>query len=159
MIKKIKAQGVLEFTAVVVILFIFVVGVIDIALFFRQVYMTQTVSDQVLARLTNTAVCSGSHTVYSDEGSVEIDDSATILNIMNDSISYYFSVHVDFEKDSTPSDDYFSSYTAGNFKFTLSCKSDTVPNSIMLTRKYKGILFFTGGTSIKSNMSTNTTLL
>ena len=53
------AQGSIEFMVVFVVLFALFVGILDISLFFRQVYLVQTVSDEIMARLTVGHLCSG----------------------------------------------------------------------------------------------------
>lgn len=57
-IQKIKASSVLEFLVVFIILFIFFITIIDIGLFFREVYLVQTLADETLSVLQTEHACS-----------------------------------------------------------------------------------------------------
>ena len=48
-----NASSAIEFMAVFSFLFVFFILILDVGLFFRQIYLTQTIADEVLTRIKN----------------------------------------------------------------------------------------------------------
>ena len=147
MIKKMKnkiksAQSSLEFLVVFVVLFTFFVGILDLGLFFRQMYLVQTLSDEVLARLETNHSCS--------------HDLALTTDIMKESIKYYHGANPEltFVYDSG-----FYNFKSDRYYFSLSCRNPKTPDALSFGYLYKGIIFYRSGRMIFSNYSSNTSFL
>ncbi len=142
--KKNKSSASIEFLAVFSFLFMFFILILDVALYFRQLYMVQTIADEALARLAASSEC------YSDT-----NDTADIIQ---ETIENYFGTY-DFSVVKTKSN-ILSIYTSDNdrdYKFLLTCRNSKTPDSLIFTYTYKGIFMYRSGKTITSNTSVNTT--
>lgn len=172
------AQGSIEFMVVFVVLFALFVGILDISLFFRQVYLVQTVSDEIMARLTVGHLCSGQLIEQEeDEGDfggpwgfdhgnqnnsqnkeTTVRDSSETERVIIDTVYNYFGRNVELEV--TDSSNYgisLQSTDADNaFKFTISCRNSATPDVLYFSHVYKGLFWFRSGKIINSNPSSNT---
>ena len=71
-----NASSSIEFMAVFSFLFVFFILILDVGLFFRQIYLTQTIADEVLSRLTIEKQCSAN-----------LEKTAEIAN---ETVAFYF---------------------------------------------------------------------
>ncbi len=138
-LKPVKSQSIIEFPVVFIVLFIFFIGIADITLFFRQVYLVQTLSDEALARLETEHSCSA--------------DLSKTTDVLSKTTHIYYGVSPDF---SSTYDSGFYNFSSEKFHFSLLCRTPNTPDMLSLRYKYKGIFFFAAGTDIASNFSSNT---
>lgn len=133
-----KATGPVEFLAVYVCLFLFFMGILDISLFFRQIYLVQTVSDEALARLEVEHVCGN-------------NDSTK--KILREVIKNYYGDTPEFTGIYR---DGIYKFTEDKYSFQLICTTSTVSDSLAFSYKYTGLFFYQKEREIFSNFSSNT---
>ena len=161
---KLISQGSIELLVVVVILFIFILGIMDIALYFRQVYVVQTISDEVLARLKTASVCyyeAGSYDSRTFSGEyTEENVQNRVKSIMKKAIKYYYNKDVDFSVLVNPSTNKIAAYKSPDnvFVFNVYCSKTSTPDYVYFSHLYKGMFLYPNGKRLYSNLSTNTTL-
>lgn len=154
---KFKGTGSIEFLFVFVVLFLFFICILDIGLFFRQVYTVQTLSDEVLAKLETARVCYDDPN-SSDAGLDKNDgkkNSEVVLETMNNAIKFYYGSNQSFTGSYSNG---FYNFTTNNgtYKFQLTCRNAYTPDTLGFVYKYKGLIFYAGGKEISSYYSTNT---
>ena len=136
-----QASGSIEFLAVFVCLFIFFILIIDVALFFRQIYLIQTIADETIANLSVSRQC----------GESESDT----ISIVRQTLKNYFGTR-DFSYSAANDKTIEMAADDGDFKFILTCRNSTTPDALIFTYKYKGIFMYRSGKNITSNVSSNT---
>lgn len=140
-IQKIKASSVLEFLVVFIILFIFFITIIDIGLFFREVYLVQTLADETLSVLQTEHACS-----------YDLDKTA---RIMTGKIYTYYEKNVSLRAEDENGFLKFSD-SEQKYIFNLSCRNPITPDALLFGYKYDGIFLYKRGKMIFSNYSANT---
>lgn len=133
-----KAQSSLEFIVVFIVLFLLFIGILDFGLFFKQIYLAQTISDEVLAKLQSRNNCSA-------------DIDAT-MDVMSQVVEIYSNAGVVFQYELKQG---FHNFTADGHKFSLFCRNANTPDSVSYSTRYSGILFFENQI-LHSNYSSNT---
>lgn len=136
---KLVSSGSIEFLVVFVVLFIFFITIIDIGLFFRQIYLVQTLSDEVMANLQAGHTCSA--------------DLSETAAAMTRAIHYYYGANPTFSANYAGG---FYNFNGGDFTFSLSCRTPNVPDTLSFGYSYKGLFLYRNGKRIYSNYSANT---
>lgn len=159
---KIFAQGSIEYMVVFSLLFITFVFVLDIALFFRQIYLVQTASDEILSRLVVGHLCSGRLVDNVHDG----DDEEDVVTQINDftetkeTIEYVIKSYFSFDValGVGESSNYGINFSTNDDKFNvaLSCRNYATPDVVYFSYNYKGLLLYRNGKIINSNPSSNT---
>lgn len=140
--KNFKGSSSIEFLAVFAFLFVFFILILDVALFFRQIYLVQTIADEVMARLNTEKQCS--------------KDLADTMITANKAVSFYFEKQ-NFAASSKNKKTVKITTSDDKYTFLISCRNEITPDSLVFIYKYKGIVMYRGGKSISSNVSVNTT--
>lgn len=136
-----NASSAIEFMAVFSFLFVFFILILDVGLFFRQIYLTQTIADEVLSRLTIEKQCSAN-----------LEKTAEIAN---ETVAFYF-IEQNFtaiKKNKMVE----LSANQNKYNFLISCRNEITPDSLIFVYKYKGVMMYRNGKEISSNVSVNTT--
>ncbi len=141
-LKNLKGTSSIEFLAVFVFLFFFFVLILDIALFFRQVYLVQTIADETIARLTVEKQCS--------------KDLPSTIIIANKATSFYYA-DLQFSASSQNHKIVKLKTDGDKYSFLIQCRNEITPDSLIFTLKYKGVFLYRTGKVITSNISVNTT--
>lgn len=140
--RKLKCSSAIEFLAVFAFLFIFFITILEIGLFFRQVYLVQTIADETISRLTIEKQCSAN-----------TDKTAEIANKV---ISFYYGDAI-FSSEKNEGKSVKLADDDERFVFLITCRNKITPDSLIFIYKYKGIFMYRGGKEMSSNISVNTT--
>ena len=136
-----NASSAIEFMAVFSFLFVFFILILDVGLFFRQIYLTQTIADEVLSRLTIEKQCSAN-----------LEKTAEIAN---ETVAFYF---IEQNFTATKKNKMVElSANQNKYNFLISCRNEITPDSLIFVYKYKGVMMYRNGKEISSNVSVNTT--
>ncbi len=138
----IKSSSAIEFLAVFSFLFVFFILILDVGLLFRQIYLVQTIADEVTTKLTIEKQCSS--------------DLYKTAQIANNVISFYFTTR-EFSYESKNGKAVQLSTDDNKYNFLISCRNEITPDSLIFTYYYKGIIVYRKGRYITSNISVNTT--
>lgn len=141
-----KSQSGIEFLVVFSILMVFFIIVADIALFFKEIYSTQAVADEALARLVSARQC----------GNAALVRPSLITAIENYHSGFRGLVRLNYTGNTTAGT-YTSDDANRRFIFSVRCRNTNTPSSIVFTYRHYGLFMFLNGKYITSNVSTNTT--
>ena len=139
--KKRPASSAIEFLVVFVILYTLFFTVVDIGLYFRQVYNVQTVSDEALSLLLSKNSCSST------------DGIQEVKSTFADVIHNYYNKTPAFNVSSKNNNLAFKS--GDDFTFFLTCRNEHTPQKLVFAYKYKGIFVYRDGVMINSTPSVN----
>jgi len=139
-----KAQSALEFLVVFSILLLFFLIVADVGLFFNEIYSVQAAADEALARLTASNRCA---------------NTENVVPLLVKSVERYrpgWKNAINFTYNAA-NKTYTSTDKRNTYIFTLHCRTDNIPSSLILSHRYYGLFMFAKGKYVTSNVSTNTT--
>ncbi len=137
--RKHRASGTLEFLVVFVVLFIFFMTITDIGLYFREIYLVQTVSDEAQSKMSANGIC--------------INDIEKTKEIFKDTIHTFYNTIPNL---TLSTKDGFNSLEDDNYTFKFLCHKDNLVDNIIFEKKYSGLFLFKPYVLIKSNNSSNT---
>ncbi len=149
--KKIHAQNSIEFIVIVVSLIMFALLATDIALYYRQTYLVQTIADETLQKLSSDGTCSSSDEVKNYLSSVVRSfynlHSGNIPSFITRNVVAKYPGYIFISENSKGGE--------GEYVFSVICKNSASPIMTNFSYKYKGLFIFKSTAYINSNPAVN----